>query len=439
MDFALQNDFPVIAEEVYFQKPSIYERENEYSFRDIVDGYNVKHGFSKPTDEKMEQLKKYPITASEKKKIFDKQQDMKEAAIHILQHRDQAFEKLIFEKIDAVEKREGKIDAIITWTWYPSLEWCCKKRNIKILFLEQTTFRPDTYRFKLGYFQFYDKYDSIQMDEDYQAFLKQFKNSKHYFNRKELLALFLSKDNLPFLNQLNRGCRYEFGCNIGPDYDPLAEANCQCNEDILLKELSNLCMPSQVSVRIHPMRTKPLDVDAYTVDHSKNSLEWILQNRRIVSIGSNLAFEAMLLGRTSYIMGKHFPYRFGGVTSLSQIEDKIADIRYLNYIIFGYYVPYDFMFDVDYITWRLEEPSLLEIYEYNLSYILSHYAKLSNAIFLLSCKERLKVILKESQKLENDEIEKYMENEREEKNTKQDEKVQKRVNLLRQIRIKGRG
>lgn len=408
MQFALENNYPIIAEEAYFEKPSIYEARNEYPFQNIKDNYNFIHEFKKPTDKDMEKLKKYVITNIEKQKILSDYKTDMDAYKSLLVKENKKFEKLISKKIDEIEKEHGKINGIITWTWYKSLEKVCKEKNIKVILLEQTTFRPSVYQIKMGYFQFYDKYNNHQVDDDYITFSQKSNNN---FTRKELLAMFLSKENLKYINYLNNQPRYEFGINIGPDHDPLAEANCHINEADVLKQINKIASPKEISLRIHPARSNRNEYDAlYNIDYSKSSLEWILNCRRIVSVGSNLAFETMLLGRTAYIVGDNFPYLYGGLNSLEYTDEKVCDIKYLNYLTFGYYVPYDLMFNDEYIKWRLTNPTIQEIYNYNLNYIMKKF-NLNKKIFKLNSKERLKEILKKVHNLSNEETENLLNDE----------------------------
>ena len=403
MDFALKNGYPIIADEAYFVNPSVYEKQKEFSFQNIVDGYNVLYEFKKPTDEDMKKVIQYPITKEEKATILSGFADEEEAIIHILQNRDEKFEEMISSKFEAIQKEHGKIVAVLSWTYFPSLEFCCQQLGIQLITLEQTTFRPKGYRYKFGYFQFYNKYDSTCMDSDYQTFLREFQDSNQYFSRKELLSLFLADDQLKWIDHLDDQSEYDFGLSIGPDYDPLASAFCNMPILQVLNELKENFQTNQVLTRVHPMQKEiRKELDAFPQDHSSSSLEWILKCRRVISIGSNVAFEAMLLGKTSYVLGENFPYHYGSVTELKQYEERVADLRYINYIIFGYYVPYSLMFDRDYIYWRLTNPSVTEIYQYHLDYVMKAFG-LSKELFDMAFPKRLQTIL-ETHSLKKKEI-----------------------------------
>ncbi len=403
MQFSLDNDFPIIAEEPFFKSPTYYEKKKVYPFQSFHNDYDEVYEFYRPTDEKLKKLKKYIITTEEKQKILSKYPDFISGIKSLLEKRDRDFEKVILKLVTQIEKDYGKIDAILTWSWYPSLEAVCKKKNICLIQQELATFRPHVYELKMGYFQFYDKFNSNQLEQDYKTFQKETKK-KEIFSREEILSLFLARDCLHFLKHLNDQPKYEFGVSIGTDRDAFAEAKCKMNHDQLLEDVLKIVPKERVSVRLHPTRKKKEFYEAnYCVDHSLSSFEWILKNRRIVSIGSNIAFEAELLGRTSYVIGKNYPYGYGGITSLDYMDEKVCELEYLNYIIFGYFVPYSLMFDLDYIQFRMNHPSLTEIYEYHLSYLLKK-CHLTKKIFECHGRSRVIMILKHAKGLNDTEI-----------------------------------
>ena len=104
----MKNGYPIIADEAYFVNPSVYEKQKEFSFQNIVDGYNVLYEFKKPTDEDMKKVIQYPITKEEKATILSGFADEEEAIIHILQNRDEKFEEMISSKFEAIQKRTWK-------------------------------------------------------------------------------------------------------------------------------------------------------------------------------------------------------------------------------------------------------------------------------------------------------------------------------------------
>lgn len=404
MDFCLENDYPIIAEEAYFEDPKIYEKEGEYSFQNVKDNYNYRHQFKKPTLSDINKLKKEIITRKEKEKVLKKDEEYLKNCQKLLINDDGPFHELIEKKITNIEKKYGKIEAIITWTWYRELKKVCDSKNITLILYEQTSFRMPNYSNILGYFQFFDKYDSEKVDKNYLSFCAESEGKNKFLTRKEIISYFIDKNKLNIINHLNDQPKYEFGINIGAEFDPLAEANCNCTNDTVLKSIRKLVANNKISIRLHPMNNqKEKYKKLYNIDNSPSSIDWIINNRRIASTGSNIAFETMLYSRTTYILGDNFPYRNGAVNNVNMIDEKIADIKYINYLVFGYYVPYELMFNSDYIKWRLTSPSQWEIYEKNINYLLSKY-KIDAMIFKKSENDRLKIIMKKVHKLSNIEI-----------------------------------
>lgn len=60
-------------------------------------------------------------------------------------------------------------------------------------------------------------------------------------------------------------------------------------------------------------------------------------------------------------------------------KEKIADeLRAFNFLIFGYFIPYDLLFDPEYCRWRLFEPFVIEFFKTYLAYYLSHKKGVEN-------------------------------------------------------------
>lgn len=405
MDFCLKNNYPIISQEEYFKKPSYFKSMGHYAFNNIKNGYNTMYEFNEPTDDGMKNLKKYYISKNDQNSIFLKYDDKHQASVDLMSNRNLDLENLIQQKIYEVEKKEKKkIKVILSWIWFPSLEFITKKNNIQLIVQEQSTIRKGNYNCYLGYCSFNNKYESKQTEINYKKFVNSLGNIR-LFSRKELLSLFLATSNLHYINDIDNIPKYEFGVDLGMDKDAYFEAFSKYKHDYLIEKCTNLVGKNKIIGRTHPMR--PSKNKCYIMDNSINSIEWILKCKRIVSTVSNVGFETMLYGRTSYILGNNMPFSCCAVDSLEYLDDFVASITFLNYIIFCYFTPFELMFDDDYLLWRLDNPSELDIYNYHLNYILQKY-NLNNDIFNKNSDERLKQILKNVHKLNKDEIEKFI-------------------------------
>lgn len=391
MDFCLKNNYPIIALEDYFKSPDLLKKGQDSVFKKIENGYNYLWEFKEPTDKSLSKLKKYPITKAEENKLCESHKKKIDVLTDLVRERNKTFEKILQDKIDSIEKDcNEKIDVILTWIWNPSLDYIAKKNNIKLITEELSTYRKSTYNKVLGYFSFKNKYDSTRTMEEYQEFLKDKKNY-NVFSRKELLALFLSTDSLDYLKRFTYKPIYEFGIDLGMAEDPFSSVFQKYSNDEIIKKCVSLVGEDRVTCRAHP--AKPPKTKFVNMDKSPNSIEWIFKCSRIVTSISNTGYEAMLYGRSSYILGGKMPFVVDAIEDLDSPDEHISSINFLNYITFAYFAPYQLMFDKKYIEWRTKKnPTIKEIYDYNLNYILKQ-SGLTKDIFKKNSDDRIKTML----------------------------------------------
>ena len=109
---------------------------------------------------------------------------------------------------------------------------------------------------------------------------------------------------------------------------------------------------------------------AYDVpkDDSRSTVEFITQCESVAMLRSNLGYETMLWGRRP-IEFDVSPFDTGcAKKNGAGSENWNCDVNYLNFIAFGYLIPYEKMLDVDYLRWRLRGPSETAIYRENLRF-----------------------------------------------------------------------
>lgn len=126
--------------------------------------------------------------------------------------------------------------------------------------------------------------------------------------------------------------------------------------------------PSQLLVRPHPGYPVSPDPEIET-DDSPDAATFIGRVRRIMTVNSSVAFEAML-HETPVVMMGECPFAVGGChpRSLMPRVDPKAWLAWLNFICFGYLAPYAWVFDPAYLRFRISRPSEAEIIDRHLSY-----------------------------------------------------------------------
>lgn len=391
MFFCLKNNYPIIALEEYFESPKKYKKAQPYIFKNSKNNYNELWEFPIPTDKDIAKLKKVSISKKEVNDITKHYKNKFDAWVNITKERNEYYETILERKIKEIENNyKEKIDVILTWMHYPSLEYVAKKHNIKLITEELTTLRKNTYNQCLGFFTYESKYSSNIVRKEYEQFKEQLKDNK-LLSRKELLTLFLSTDNLNYIKKMDQRPEYEIGVDLGLDKDVFTSTYVKYSNKQVIKKCLKLVDEDSIICRTHPMI--PSSYKYKNMDNSSTSLDWILKCNRIVSTLSNVGFEAMLFRRTSVILQDSIPFYVEAVNNLKKLEEKVVSVDFLNYMMFVYFAPYQLLFDKDYILWRTtKNPSIKDIYIYNLKYILKRH-NLSIKILDKTSNERLKDIL----------------------------------------------
>lgn len=364
VDFLKNGNGFVIANEQYYsfvdqEKKDYYAancRDMEYTF---------------PENSDVQASQKYQISNLEMDRLIAKYETPYQMIKQMVVERDEDFEDLLSSRLDAIESdSHQKVDAILLWVGLKSVYKIAEKRNIKVILLELSTIRKPTYNTILGYFTFQDKYDNRGCKDDYNQFVREYDaNPFPLLSRKELISFFVSTGELYCLDALSNPEPFDLGISPGIEHDFFFENF--TNEPITqtLKKAKILFDDDKVSVRFHPRHRWNLPVKKWSIDDSRNSLEWITKCRRIVTSTSNVGFEALLFGKTAYVLTDYMPYSFITANHLDYIEDEVVSVEFLNYMLFSYFVPWKLMFDMEYIRWRLSNPSPVERFQRHYEYL----------------------------------------------------------------------
>lgn len=141
------------------------------------------------------------------------------------------------------------------------------------------------------------------------------------------------------------------------------------DNDRLLMWARNACGDKKLLVRRHPAGHRNYSGDFFSVDRSASSIEFLDRCSYIATINSSVGYEAMLRGRKTCILGDS-PVSFIAANSPDFVSPLSAEqeLLALNFIAFGYLIPYEFLYDQDYLAWRLDNPSEGEIYRFHQAY-----------------------------------------------------------------------
>ena len=393
LNFSLKYDFPIVAQEKYFLDPKLYKGKN-FATEKLCSIY---HDYKLITKKDIDSAKKIVITKAEEKILLGELKNEKEKVFSILSSRNKKFEKLI-EKIIMQLEEQDKIKAFMVWNYLPSLDYVAKKHGIKIINLEYTAIRKPYYRDTLCYFKFCNKYESKDVQNDYKKLEKDIKN-QILFSRKELLALLLDTEFIDKIKLLYKPAKYELGYALGIPNDYFEEMYSKTNFSEVMEKLKKSYKSNEVSVRQHPGKKYDKLKIPFHIDTSDTTSDWISKCKRIICDISGSGYEAMLYGKSVVHISDALPTSFNSWYNLDYVNDDIIGIDKLSFLTFYCYTPRKLCFDLNYINWRLTNPSLYEIYMRHLEFILSECNLRLSDLKQINKKDRFDYILSHGHKL----------------------------------------
>ncbi len=402
--FCNKYKMPFIVQEKFTSHSISYYRD-EKKLSATTEGWEIIQDYKVPTDEEVAKVNKLIIPESLEKKLLKHYGNLETAIQALLSKRISFFEKEIEKLLIELEKEE-KIEALFTWVYYPSLQYLCTKYHIQLIQMEMGPIRYFNYSERLGYFCFHNKYDSSSIEKEYCNFLKI--KDKLILNREEILSLFLREGKLYTIRYLYQIPQYEVGYALGLPNDQYEKRYSFFDNQQVFKKLNELVPSNQVLIRNHPAyKNKNWNV-SFDMDTSDSSYEWLSKCRNIVCSTSNISFEAMLYGRSITSISNSIASSFGQSYDLSYLNEEIVSLDRLNFLFFYYFVPYDLIYDLKYIRWRLANPSIEEIYNKNLECILKKRGLSIALLKKIEPKTRLKTILDKTTSLSELEKEKIL-------------------------------
>lgn len=273
---------------------------------------------------------------------------------------------------DALEKFRGKIKALITFVNCKSTEEVCAQLRIPVIHMEAGFMRPPVW--KISSFQF-DFCGVNGGSEAYERFTTSMFESYKRFSPSEIVSMLLSKDLVQFFRPFGPDA-YEFGVplQVEDDSNLVAFSNGVSNLDALYIA-RQIFPPNKILARNHPLSLMNLKEhpNISKVDCSQNSVEFISLCKRILTINSSVAFESMLMGRQTYVLGE---------SPLAPVAHRSVDRHlrgelcikpnldaYLDFIALNYLIPRELWMKKPYIDFRIARPTERQIREHHIAAI----------------------------------------------------------------------
>jgi hypothetical protein len=258
---------------------------------------------------------------------------------------------LVNEIVDVLNKPENKdITAGICWVNNASFDEACNKIGIPVIHNESGALRTPRF-IDTCYFDFSGVNGNTEFTKRFKLF-KEVSNKVKIYGREELLELVSQPSYRSYIKELaNKVPEYECGVALQVDVDTNVLA---FNRDVTESDVLNISAKrynKSLLVRNHPLSslgyTKPASLGLGQIDDSKNSLEFISKCKRIYTLNSSVAFEALLMGRKVRIFGDN-PFR--DLQYMNEEELILA----LNFAIFSYLMPTSRLYNEEYYNMRIQ-------------------------------------------------------------------------------------
>jgi hypothetical protein len=365
--------WPIISQEKYFEDPVIYAKMGmaEASNSATFEFYE----YEKPTKHDIDLIQKYVIPDSLFDLLTEELGSHSDVIVYLLKNRYEPLEQCLrkmFQDIKSNAANGEIIEGILTFnTAIISLKYVAKELNIPIIYNEWGPLRPPCYR-KTAYFDFKGTRIDNELEYRFDKFnLEIQKTFCPILNRKEILSLFLDYKYMNAINRLDSEPEFEIGVAMEAMYDYISLSKTYYSNFELILMVRRNYLEDEIIFRPRPGDLANPKYYVKNIDDSESSMNFILKCKKVAVVNSNLAFEAMLLGKTVYTTAANGVYNFKATKILSDKNENIADLEFINFVVFGYLIPYELLIDVKYLRWRLTNPSEIEIYNYHLDYYLS--------------------------------------------------------------------
>ena len=271
---------------------------------------------------------------------------------HFLCERDNAYEEELHEMLCS---SPNKIEAVITFLNVPSLSAVCQRLGIPVIHQELGPLRGHIYRDTA-----YVDFQGVNGNSEAENRERKFRDwSLNGLKLNDLLMFFLKDPS--FIKRLP-GKTSEIGIvlQVEDDSNLVAFGNGMDNQSIILAARSQTAT-SSLLIRPHPGSLFTLREGRMPIDESPTSLEFVARCKKIMTINSSVALEALFLG---------VPVTIFGESSLCHLAKEsphsVSLVRRLAFYLFAYLVPRACQLSPRYLRFRLGEPGEKAIIEYHL-------------------------------------------------------------------------
>jgi hypothetical protein len=275
---------------------------------------------------------------------------------HLITEVDEELVDLICDSVATLSNNEP-CEALLTWCNYASLTEAAKRLDLPLLHCELGPLRFPWYR-PLAYLDFRGVNGRTEAAERWQVSGPVSPQFEDIRSLRDFFRL------LPLPQETESATQAPLGIplQVEDDSNVLAYGN-GFDMWLLIQYARERFETADLLIRPHPGAwMRPMS--QFAIDRSPDSATFVSRCKRLLTLNSSVAVEAMLKERPVTILGESPARYLAGPTLAAARRATIVELEFL---LLNYFVPYSLLFNEKYIRWRLKRPSEEEIRAYHIA------------------------------------------------------------------------
>lgn len=229
-----------------------------------------------------------------------------------------------------------------------------------------------------------------EVEKRFYKFLNENHSTVPFLTNEEIIAFIGKERTLPLIALINSKPQYEMGvCCECFSVIPQYFIESKYTDDDVFVETYKLYGRDQIKVRSHAYQLDTIQVDRSEVHN--DPAPFILSCKRLASVRSTISLKVMLWKRTAIMKKNILGFSFMCEKDYSSV--RLADIKALNFYIFGCLIPSDLMYSDEYWKWRLSNPSESDIYRLHIDFLCKMLSVDKERLLQLHGEKRFRYLL----------------------------------------------
>ena len=362
---------PIIAPKAFFNPKTWVKNGRQEAVNQAWAEYNC---YDLPQQEDLQKIQPIAFPDEILQTLATEETSFTSAAARLHREIYEPLVQWLEDTIKSLKEKGCNVQAVIVLGELPSVKEACQRCGITSLYFEWGPLRPALYQ-RTAYLDRLGVISPSEIAQKYEQF-QQVQDKVPILEKKALLALLLKDEFCSCVQYLDAEPEYEMGVCAQEEGNFRNLAFGYFTNADLIAQAKEVYADCDILFRDRPSAPLPVAAQGIEKDCSMTPAQFVCRCKRVASISSNMAFEAMLWGKPSYIVGP-MPYKIKAESNLKNKDAEAVDDAFLNFAVFAFLIPYQKLLDVEYLEWRLKNPPIEDIYLSNLKY----YCNIQNLNF----------------------------------------------------------